>query len=323
MQRLEAVARRVGRALVGEDTRAARVLRRHYHTLNRRIARKQIGPNYICFWAGRRRDRRIGIYLKGGCDVLSLFACQPLIQRSLDGTCCILREGEVSSARSDFILQSLRPLPAEWTRPVAEQLELPPDYFRSQLFSRNMHVAGEAGTEEFPKRIVVLSIAPDVVRSLYRHRQHGFLVDPGGWWLNQSLTRVLADRSRATWFRETFESIGKLDVAAFYENFTTIIELVKAVTEAHILVLNVLTVEPGSLVYNYQFVRNASTIRHHEFNLALVELSRKLDFSILDMDRLLKGIGVDGQVDFGHFPPDRYQPIAGEAVRIMKDLGVV
>ena len=91
----------------------------------------------------------------------------------------------------------------------------------------------------------------------------------------------------------------------------------------HILVFNVLTVEPGDRIHNYQLRRNPEVMRRREFCLALVELSRELGFHIVDIDRVLKREGVDRQVDFAHFPTDLAGPIAADVFDILNTLEVV
>ena len=182
---------------------------------------------------------------------------------------------------------------------------------------------GPDGPEEFSKDVVVLSMAPDVMRTLYRHRQHGFLVDPGGSWFNSNMRQVLRDLDKVVWFRKNFEPIGEMTVQGYADNLFKIIQRIKQDVGAHVLVYNVLTVEPGSNTYNYQFVRDPHSKRRREFYLALVELSRALDFSIVDIDRVMKRKGiVEAQIDFAHFPESTYQDIGEEVLRVLRDLGV-
>ena len=312
------------RALAGENSALQRFLEQQYAAVKSRIDKKYVGNNFTLFWSGAPGEDRVGIYMKGSCDLASIFACTPLIHEVLDGTCCILREGLISDARSDLLLQTLRDLPEEHVAPVIEKLELPADYyFKPQFLEKTFLAPGFEHLGEFPKRVIILSIGADVVRTLYRHKRHGFLVDPGGWWLNRSIDKVLPDLSRATWFQENFESIGRISLEEFVENFTEIIKRIKEQTGAHVLVFNLLTVEPGNPTHNYQFIRKPHWLRRREFCLALVELSRKLDFSIVDVDRILKQVGiVETQVDFAHFPMEAYDPIGRQAFRIMRDLGV-
>jgi hypothetical protein len=313
---------RLWRKVAGNDTRLERVLRHQHFALRSALARKIVGENCVVFWSRPRGVNRVGIYVKGSCDLVSLFSTQPMIHEVLSGTCCILREGMVSDSRSDLLLQTLQGVPQEWLQPVRDRLKLPSDYFEPRLFAPTMTVPGLHGNEELRKSVIVLSIGADALRTVYQHREHGFLVDPGGWWQANTVTAALADLGAAKWFREHFVNIGRISLDAFRDNFSRIIRRLKQDTSAHILVFNVLTVDPGSLTHTYQFVKDPLGIRHREFNLALVELSRELDFSIVDMDRILKQVGVGNQMDFAHFPPDRYEPVAREVFRILMDRGV-
>src|SRR5262249_163958 len=287
------------------------------------LDRKQIGENFVLLGSGSPPDRRIGLYAKGSCDLNSVFACAPLIEQEFEGTCCILKDGLVADSRSDIHLQTLQELPRDSTRQVVRRFRLPEDYFRPVLFEPRFTVPTAGGPEEFPKSVILLSIAPDVTRNGYRHKEHGFVVDPGGSWLNQSLDAVLHDLSSVASFREDFVPIGKISLDDFVANFTRLIPLVKATTGAHVLVYNTLTVEPGDRTHNLQLVKNFPPLRRRAFVVALAELSRALDFSIVDVDRIAKRFGIRAQVDFGHLPPELNLLIAREVVRIIRDLGVL
>ncbi len=63
-------------------------------------------------------------------------------------------------------------------------------------------------------------------------------------------------------------------------------------------------------------------MRWREFNIALMELSRKLDFTVVDMDRILKFAGIRTQVEFAHFLPRQNLFVAHEIFRILKERGV-
>ena len=312
--------RKLWQAAFGRGTALERFLRWHYDAMTWRT---RGAPRYALFSAGSNPSNRVGIFMKGGCDLPAVFACEPLIRQVLNGTCCMMLEGTAADSRTDLLLQTRRELPKEWIDPVIKKLKLRDDYFQSQLFEKNIILPGKNGLQEFPKSAVILSVGADLGgRSLYAHREHGFLVDPGGWWLNQNLNEVLNDLSGAKWFRENFVSVGRSSLEAFVENLTEIVKLLKNDTSAPILVFNALTVDPGSTVHNYQFIKYHHTMGRRAFNIALKDLSRKLDFSIVDVDRVLKKAGVNAQLDFAHFPAELYPPVAQETFRIMKDLGV-
>lgn len=283
-----------------------------------------LDSNYALFWEGTKLDHRIGIYMKGACDLPSVFSCIPAIREGLNGTCCMLKEGLVADSRSDILLQTLEALPTNWVETITSNLHLKPGYFEPRLFEKTFSVRGPKGLMEFPKSVVMLTIAPDVVRTAYRHKETGVIVDPGGWWLNQSFQPVLGNLETVKWMRENFESTGLVGIEQFSQNFAKIIDLVKANTGAHIAVFNVLTVEPGTANHNYQFVSDPHSRRRREFNIALADLSRQLDFSIIDVDRVLKRVGItDIQIDFAHFPVDAYAHIGGEVLNVLRDYEVV
>jgi len=313
---------RLWQGFAGENTLLERVLRRHYKTVCSRIDKEIVGENYVIFWTRYQEGKRVGIYVKGDCQLQAIFACKPMIRRTLDGTCCIFNDGEVAGSRSDFILQTLSDKPEECLDQISAKLKIPKDYFRPRLFERTLSVPGPPGHEGFPKSVVFLSTGSDFIRTMYRHRETGILVDPGGWWLTQPMERVLDDLSSVRWFRENFENIGRIELQTFANNYEKIIDLVRKRTGAHVVVFNIPTVEPRKLVHNYQFVQRPLVKRTREFNVALAELSRKLDFPIIDIDRIVKKAGIREQKDSWHFSPDLTPVVAEEVVGAMRDLKI-
>jgi hypothetical protein len=270
-------------------------------------------------------DPRRGIYLRGACDLPTLFSLAPLLRVEPRGTIALAHAAhQIDATRADLLLQTLEGLPTSVTKEVCRRAKLSHDYFEPSLFEPNFIVPGFRNLGLFPKTVVVLSLAPNVTRSVYRHREHGILVDPGGAWLNRDLNTALRDGASIAWFRETFEPIGRLSVEDFVEHFSSVIRLLRERARVeHILVFNVLTVEPGDRVHNYQLRRHPEVLRRREFCLALVDLSRALDFHIVDVDRILKRHGVDRLLDFAHFPTDMHEPIAADVFRILHALDVV
>ncbi len=236
----------------GGGTAVERFLIRQYVWLRSRFGIQYVAKSHAVLWAGSNGRHRVGIYLKGACDLSSVFAAAPMIREGLDGVCCIMREkGEMSTVRSDILLQSLEELPRDRVEAISERLSLPLGYFEPRLFDPTFAIPGFG---EFPKSVIVLSTAADVLRTVYRHRESGLLVDPGGWWLEQSMDRVLSNLSTVHWFRENFEKIGRLSVEESHANLSKVIETLKRKTGAHIIVFNTLMVEPGTATH-----RRAST----------------------------------------------------------------
>jgi len=269
-------------------------------------------------------SRRVGVYLRGGCDVPALFAMDTELRDNVEGTCVIYRDSiAVSGSRSDLLLQALDGLedvPQAALDNVSKMLDLPSRYFKADIFEPTFEVRGGKGdSRTFSKDVMVLSAAPDYSRSLYRHREHGFLVDPGGYWLSNSIDSAMADMGAVEAFNKDFKKIGRMTTELFHESFGRLVREMQERTKAHILVMNVLTVDPSDPTHNYRLAKNHDTARRKEFTIALAELSRELGFDVLDVDRTLKVGGVQGQVDFAHFTDEQFEPIGREAYRILRE----
>ncbi len=320
------------RAVAGEDTALEQALKRRY--INR--VRQQSGKNYI-LQTGRqfalaraRRDpdeSRTGVLLNGGCDLATAFTAVPHIAENVRGTVAVANIGTGSvlgSHRTDQLLQTLGPAADLDTDEVTEKLKLTSNYFSPRLFEEpDFEIVDHPKLGRFPKTVIVLSVGSDLVRNVYRHRTEGYLVDPGGFWMNKLSDKILPDPEIARWFRENFESIGRIEVEDFQRNLEEIIKTIRQRQGSHVLVYNSLVVDPGSAHHNYQLLPSAHPLRRRQFILALSELSEKLDFHVVDVDRILKLGGVQEQVDFAHVPLSQTAPIGEEVYRILRELEVV
>ncbi|MGZ8786354.1 MAG: hypothetical protein ACXW1Y_12435 [Acidimicrobiia bacterium] len=278
-------------------------------------------PNWTVFRGGSS-DRRIGIYALGACDLPSIFAAKPLIAAELDGTCAIIKIGGVADGRSDFLLQALDPPDSRFIGEAVRRLRLPAETFDARVFSPTFQVPDLAGIGEFPKSVTVLSIASDLTRTLYRHNEHGFLLDPGAFWLKQDMATATAARRTMDWVKESFTSVGTLEPEEFAAHFGKVVSLLNE-TGTTVIVYNMCVVNPGDLSYTYQYRRNPPAMRRMEFNGLLAEMASQYGFSVLNVDRILKREGVQEQVDFAHFPLARIQPIGREFYRILRERDVV
>jgi hypothetical protein len=268
-------------------------------------------------------ERQVGIYLRGACDLPAMFTMAPLIREDIRGSCCIVRDPlRIAGSRSDFLLHALEGHgnpPAEALREAEERLSLKNGYFSARLFDPTFTIDFKEGKTTFPKTVVVLSIAPDYSRTLYRHKEHGFMVDPGGFWLDQSMENVLGDLDRVAWFKKNFQNIGRLTPDQVASSFGTLVRRVQQDVGAHVLVFSLLTVDPSDPIHSYRLAPKADTTRRREFAVALAELSAELDFDIVDIDRILKLGGVTEQVDYEHFTQAQFAPIGAEGYRILKE----
>ena len=207
---------------------------------------------------------------------------------------------------------------------VTTKPNLTPHFFSPRLFEeQDFEIVGEPRFGRFPKSVIVLSIGSDLVRSVYSHKEHGYLVDPGGFWLNNLSDNVLPDPEIARWFKKNFKSVGRITVDDFKLNMGQVITTLRERVGAEVIVYNSLVVEPGSLHHNYQVLPNPHPLRRRQFNLALTELSAELGFHVLDVDRILKSLGVKEQVDFAHISTEKAAPIGAEFHRILRELEVV
>jgi hypothetical protein len=244
----------------------------------------------------------------------------PLVREGIKGTLAIARiGGGTGSHRSDQMLQTLDDLPKDAVEETVRMLKMADDSFEPTFFEPTFKVNGLPAAGEFHKDVVVLSIASDETRQVYRHRELGFLADPGGWWLNQDLDRVLDDLSSVDWFRENFKRVGRMSVDDFRKNNARLVQEIRDRIGAEVVFFNTMVVDPANPTHNYQLVKTAHSVRRREFTIALAELSHEMDIPIVDIDRLLKTTGVEEQVDFAHFPVDRMAPIGAEVHRILAE----
>lgn len=318
----------------GRDRAPHRLVRRNLSRVYRRFAPELVtekGRGWSSFRGTRtvllRRGGEApvrGIYLRGACDVPSLFTLAPIVIDGLEGSLCIHSAGlGVAGAQSDLLLQTHAGVPDGFAEEVSAKLGIPRDHFRPTLFEPRFTVRDLAGgPRSFPKTVVALSVLPDLSRTAYRHRETGYLVDPGSAWLND-LKGALQDLSFVRWFSEHFERVGRISVEGFAENYRRLIPLIQRETGASVLVFNALEIEPFDPTHDYSDRNIELATRRRRFNIALDELSRELGFHVVDVDRVLKTQGVDRQVDFSHFPVERMRAVAEDALRILRRLDVV
>ena len=320
-------AARAWRSVAGEKTAIEKYVKRRYrravHKEAGRYASQYSGPNEVVIRARRDPENKTGVFLKGGCDLPTLFLMGPMIRDDLrTGTVAILRPPEsVGSSHSSQLLESAAGVSMELIEETCRRLEISRAFFKPVLFQERFAVKALPKVGNFPKTVVALSIASDLTRSLHRHREHGFLIDIGGWWLNQSLEKAIKDVDTLRWFKDNFEAVGRIGVDEFQSNFETIVRRLHDMG-SHAIVLNSLGLDPQNLTHNYQLLNADHATRRREFNAAIAESSAKIGFHVLDVDRSLKLQGVKEQVDFAHASLEAKLPIARECYRILRELEI-
>lgn len=309
------ISLRIVRSLFGRMSGPEEMLRRA-----RNAARLQRGGSIYrrnLFVGNTKASRRIGIYGFGGCDLTFLAGAGTMLQPRVDASLAIFRDSGVEGARSDFVLQCLSGVDGPVLDEVVSTLELDPTNFSSNLFDERFPIPDHPRLGTYPKDIVVLSVSADLSRTLYQHREDGLLVDPGGWWLNADLTRVLGDLDRVKWFSSTFRKLGKIPLEAYLDNLGLIVKELRARTGATVVVTNTLVVDPGAAAVDYQFANSPATVRRRQFAIGLREAAGDLGFVLMDVDRVAKQVGISGQADFVHYTPDQKQALRTEFVRLV------
>jgi len=283
---------------------------------------RQSGHHFLTLCSDPDGSELIGIYARGGRSMIAAFASAPLIRNVLNGRCCIFRE-KMFGGRSDVLLQSAERFPESWFLLLTEKLSLARDHFKHPLFDKTISVSGFDGIQEFPKTVVLLSVFPDLMLTCYRARAYGFLYEPQPDSMVSQLKRAQDGDIPETmvWFHENFEFIGRMTVEDFTHHFAELIRVLRARTSARILVFNAPTTSSESTEHRYPS-RDSLAVRGLEFNVALAELSRKLDFSIVDVDRIVKRAGIRKQVDWKNLDADLRLAVAREVFHVMVETGV-
>lgn len=320
---------RVWRKFAGLDSSVEKFIKRKYRRSIRvekgKYAKQYSNQDAVVIQAKKNPEDKRGIYMKGGCDLPSLFLTGPMIKEVMrEGTLAIARPTvAVGTSQTSQVLQTLEGIDEEHIQETCKKLQIRPTFFKPTLFDPTFDAAGMDRFGEFPKSAVVLSVGSDLTRSLHRHREHGFLVDIGGWWLNQSLDKAIQDVETVKWFKKNFEQVGKMTVPEFVSNMELIVKHLRDKLGSHLIVMNTLVIEPLSPAHNFQLLNEDHVTRKRAFAIALAELSRSQGFHVIDVDRILKENGVRDQVDFAHFPVEGKLPVAREAFRIFRELELV
>ena len=188
---------------------------------------------------------------------------------------------------------------------IPDDLPLGPFPLRSQ-FSRAVFAPGDAA--------VVLSIQADVTAQLARHRQTGALFHP------YDVASWPVEHQR--WLREGWERLAFAEPAASMTDLAAVIARIRATADVPVLVFNVSAHVPGDTVHAYAGLPETLATRIRRFTLALIELAVQLDFSIIDVDRIVAGAGARAlQRDTIHLSAEGCRLIAHEVERVLDDYG--
>jgi hypothetical protein len=164
--------------------------------------------------------------------------------------------------------------------------------------------------------VFVLSIQPDVATGLMRSNQDSYLFYPNG-----ASTWSAGDRA---WLSSEFSYAGLLSADESADYILKIIDRIREISDAPILIYNVSSFIPGENVHCYQFIGRTLSSRIKHFNNNLIEISERAGISIVDVDRLVAGHGAETlKIDAMHLNARGYELVSHEVVRILSDIGVV
>ncbi|MBU1378550.1 MAG: SGNH/GDSL hydrolase family protein [Alphaproteobacteria bacterium] len=162
--------------------------------------------------------------------------------------------------------------------------------------------------------VVVLSIQPDVMNALVRHRGDGHLFYPHeapSW----------PDEDRA-WLAATYAPEPPLGAGVSMVNLERIVSQLRSVGDPQILVFNLSPIVPWERVHCYQGLGETLAQRIRRFNLALAELSAETGISIVDVDAVVARAGAERlKLDAVALTAEGCRLVCEEVVHILDDLG--
>jgi hypothetical protein len=165
-----------------------------------------------------------------------------------------------------------------------------------------------------PSDAVVLSIQSAVTNALVRHRRDGWLLLPDRLETWDAESRAFLDRE--------CEYAGLAPLEPTMSRLERLIPAIEERLGAHVLVYNLSPVIPGERTHCWLGAEDSLALRVRRFNLALADLSARLGFSVVDVERIAACAGAERiKVDLFHFTAEGWRLLAEEVVRILEDRG--
>jgi hypothetical protein len=165
-----------------------------------------------------------------------------------------------------------------------------------------------------PADVVVLSIQSAATNALVRHRRDGWLLLP------DDLESWDAE-SRGYLAREC-EYAGLVPIDAALARLEQLIIAIEDRLGAQVLVYNLSPITPGERTHCWIGADDSLALRVRAFNLGLAQLSARMGFSIVDVDRIAACAGAERiKVDLMHLTAEGWRLVAEEVVRILGERG--
>lgn len=265
--------------------------------------------------SARPQRRIVRLFAKGNVDVRD-----SLLWSKLNGVVQWNGLNEVLRARSPAVIVKVRhetctrldliPLPGE--EPAHEV----PVEIAARLPSGSHPIERQQRTTMFdePADVVVLSLQSAATNALVRHRRDGWLLLPDEY-------ESWSAEARA-WLSSECEYAGLAELPRVMERLEQLILTIEERLGAQVLVYNLSPVTPGERIHCWIGADDALSLRVQRFNLALAELSARMGFSIVDVDRLVASAGADAlKIDLFHLKAAGWRLLAEEVARILEERG--
>jgi hypothetical protein len=189
------------------------------------------------------------------------------------------------------------------------------------LAGRDLPLGGYPVQSQFATRlfdggeaVVALSIQPDVMTRLARHKGDGHLFYPAGvddW-----------DTVDRAWLAEKYAPVPPIEPGQAMTNLEALVARLREAGTKRILVFNLSPIVPWERIHDHRGLPESLSDRIRRFNLALNDLSRRTGVSIVDVDAVLACTGAERlKVDALHLTAEGCGLVAAEVVRILDDLG--
>lgn len=203
----------------------------------------------------------------------------------------------------------LMPLPGE--APFA-----PPEELARRLPSGAHPIERQHRTALYdaPADVVVLSLQSVTSNALVRHRRDGWLLLPDALETWDAEPRALLARE--------FVNAGLVPLEEAVRRLERLIPAIEERLGAHVLVYNLSPVIPGERTHCWLGAEDSLALRARRFNLALAELSMRLGFSVVDVERIAALAGAERlKIDLFHLTAEGWRLVAEEVVRVLEERG--
>jgi hypothetical protein len=165
-----------------------------------------------------------------------------------------------------------------------------------------------------PTDVVVLSLQSIATNALVRHRRDGWLLLPDDFesW----------DAESRSYLENECEYAGLAPIEAALDRLEQLIIAIEEKLGAQVLVYNLSPVTPGERTHCWIGAEDSLGLRVKRLNLGLAELSARMGFSIVDVDRIVACAGADRlKIDLFHLNAEGWRLVAEEVVRILEERG--